>query len=281
MTIRNLLVGAVDLILPRYCTVCGRRLLIKERHLCLECAMKMPLTYFWTERINPMADKFNEKLAGLVNSPEQNDDNAVWGEGAEAWYETMYSYAMALFFYKGKYRGLTKAIKYKYDISLGRYLGEALGRKVAECEWMRDVDLVVPVPLHPLRKFVRGYNQAQVIAEALTEELIRERTALQEAKPPVICRPELLYRNRRTKSQARLHMSQKSDNVKGAFSVKIEPALEREHAPSHILLVDDVFTSGATLGECQKALRKALVAQFGAAGLNIRISIATLACVGD
>lgn len=301
------IVAGTDLILPRYCAVCGKTLLRKEKHLCLECAMKLPLSYFWTEKINPMADRFNERLGNeTIDCPGLNDGgaesrsaaecrNAVESRSAaecrEGWRERTYAYATALFLYKGKYRALTKAVKYKCDIGLGLYLGEALGRKLRACPWMEDVDLVVPVPLHILRKLGRGYNQAEIVARAIVTEIVARGgvgvaggkmrgkfTAVcsRDAKPAV--NTEVLVRRRRTKSQARLHMSQKAKNVAGAFEGRMENLSE---CPSHILLVDDVFTSGSTLCECQRALRTALISRFGEEGMKTRISIATLAYVGD
>lgn len=237
--------GLADLVLPRYCAVCGRTLLLKERHLCLECAKDMPLTYFWTMKLNPMSDRFNSRIP----------------DGRH--------FAVALFLYRGKYRNLTKGVKYRGDVRLGRYLGAALGRKIASCEWMNDVDVVVPVPLHFTRKLRRGYNQAQVIAEAVAGELGRESCRLDT---------DVLFRRKRTASQARLRMSQKAENVAGAFLADFG---KTEKRPVHVLLVDDVFTSGSTLVECQTALRRALVEKFGKEGTETCISVATLAFVGD
>jgi len=312
MTVKDVLKAAADIVLPRYCAVCGRKLVLNEEQLCLECAMKMPLTYFWTERINPMADKLNARLADSVVftgskcvSAETLTSRASGNPSAKVTRER-YFHAMALFFYKGKYRALTKSVKYNCNLALGRYLGEALGRKVALCEWMKDVDMVIPVPLHRLRKLVRGYNQALVIAQGITEELSARngqngngqngnaqngngqngngQNGLEPSWPltartaTFLPKTDILIRSRRTKSQARLRMAQKSANVAGAFAIKKE---NLAHCPRHVLLIDDVFTSGATLSECVKALRLALVEKFGEEGHRTTISVATLAYVGD
>ncbi|MBO4670907.1 MAG: ComF family protein, partial [Bacteroidales bacterium] len=127
-----------------------------------------------------------------------------------------------------------------------------------------DVDLVTCVPLHWTRRFRRGYNQAAVIASELARCL-----AVQFS-------PDILKRTRRTATQTRLSVEAKALNVAGAFAVRRRymsfRAQSRDLPPRHILLVDDVFTTGATLTACASAL-------FEAFGPELRVSIATLACV--
>ena len=122
-----------------------------------------------------------------------------------------------------------------------------------------EIGLIVPVPVSDERKKERGYNQAAVIA--------REVARVLEAP----CEGRLLRRGRRTRSQAHLRGSEaKAANVAGAFVLR-RPVRPEAH---HILLIDDVFTTGATLAACHRALRRAC-------GPQVRISIATLAAVGD
>ena len=117
-----------------------------------------------------------------------------------------------------------------------------------------DIDTVLPVPLHWWRKWNRGYNQAEVIAAELAKALHAQ------------LRPEDLVRLRRTRSQTRLDAEARVRNVKGVF------ALRHVFPARHVLLVDDTFTTGATLAACYNAVRSAL-------GPSVRISIATLAVV--
>ena len=239
LDLKTSLAALSDLLMPRVCISCGRRLLLQEKHLCLECLADLPLTRFSGRSHNPMADAFNAKIeAG--GSPE--------GEN--------YVHATALFFYKGGYRNITKALKYRRGFGAGLHFSKMLASELLKSGLYADVDAVVPVPLHRSRKWVRGYNQASLIAREISSGLGAEQI------------DSLLERTRRTKTQTALLKEQKAANVSGAFRVRKLPSSQ----PRHILLVDDVFTTGATLYECYKALRAVY-------GPSTRISIATLAVV--
>jgi predicted amidophosphoribosyltransferase len=280
----TLLRNAAELLSPRECVVCGAALLPGEKHLCAHCASDIPLTRYESRVQNPMADAFNARI----------QERIVRSGGP---YEP-YSYACALFFYEAEspYSQITKALKYHYNRPEGRFFAAMLGKRLASSPLYADVDAVVPVPLHWLRRWRRGYNQAEVIAEGVASALPGAR----------LC-PELLRRVGRTRSQARLSgAAQRSANVRGAFRAVpaavahcVAPGAIQtrgpaalghiypdrvaqqqvpvvagpiDQRPGHILLVDDVFTTGATLGECHAALRSAF-------GPEVRISAATLGFV--
>ena len=234
----------LDLFLPRECVVCGRILSVHERHVCVSCLADLPRTFFSKQRRNQMADRFNGLIARGLN-PE-----LVGG----------YSYATALFFYRSGtgYRDITRRLKYHSDLDAGRYFSEMLGKELASSTLYSDVDLVIPVPLHWTRRWSRGYNQASVIGKVLASCL------------GVKSRENVLFRRRRTRTQTRLSLEGKATNVAGAFGVRRHSGVEKY---SHILLVDDVFTTGATMMACYRALRAVLP-------VSVRISVATLACVG-
>ena len=237
-----------DILLPRTCIVCGRKLILQEKFLCLHCASDIPLTRFGIMKHNPMADKFNELIQkGLDDS----------------WRQEAYAFASALFFYEDEsgYRHIPHQIKYQGNLSAGRYFGRMLGRELLSAEWASDVDVIIPVPLHWKRRWSRGYNQAEIIAEGVAAEL------------GVPMRTDILKRVRKTQTQTKLEVSEKSVNVAGAFLVNA-PKHILLNGPKHILVVDDVFTTGSTLHACFEALRTVFPPE-------VRISVATLAFVGE
>ena len=241
-----------DLMLPRTCLVCGRKLGLQEEHLCLYCLAEMPRTHFWSRSHNSMADKINGIIQeGLETTAPDGDDDTP------SWQRERYAYACALFFFQdeGDYRNILYSLKYNGNTAAGEHFGKMLGRKMASAAHFADVDAVIPVPLYWTRRWKRGYNQAECIAEAIARELSAE------------LHTDMLYRRRRTSTQTKVDVKQKRSNVLGAFE-----AVKKDHDPSHILLVDDLFTTGATLYACYWAIRKIYP--------SVRISFATLGFVG-
>ena len=230
----------VDLLMPRECLVCGRQLGAQEEHLCIWCAADLPCTWYWERKHNPMADRFNALLERFRADGESLD----------------YAYAAALLFYhhENPYKRIPQALKYGFNVSAGRYFARKLGAFLSSAGHFADVDTVIPVPLHWWRKWRRGYNQAEVIAAELASALHAR------------LRAHTLVRLHRTRSQTRLGAEDRLKNTEGVFR------LPHSFPARHVLLVDDTFTTGATLLACYNAVRKAL-------GPSVRISIATLAVV--
>ncbi|MBR1574857.1 MAG: ComF family protein [Bacteroidales bacterium] len=230
-----------DLVLPRHCYVCGSRLTLAERHLCLGCRSDLPYTHFWERTHQPMADKYNAAIRDQVP------------DGVEE----PYGHAAALFYYNSEsgYKNIPQALKYRSALGLGREFADQLGARLASSADFADVDCVIPVPLHWRRHWGRGYNQAAVIAQRVAAAL------------GAAFRPKALRRLRYTPSQTKVAMEKKASNVSGVFRM-----VDRIEA-RHILLVDDTFTTGATLAACHRALRSACPP-------SVRISVATLSYVG-
>ena len=148
----DFIVALGDLFMPRACLACGRRLGMRERHLCLSCAADVPYTRFWLAPHNPLADRFNAVLERHRGTEPMD-----------------YAYAAALLYYKGAYRAIPRALKYQGDLAAGRHYGALLGRRLAAAPHFADIDLVIPVPLHWTRLRSRGYNQAEILARALVD----------------------------------------------------------------------------------------------------------------
>ena len=241
-SIGRLCTALLDLMLPRMCVVCGRPLILSEKHICAQCLSDMPLTRNWNFRENEMAERFNALIEESLAYPAEP-----------------YSYASALIFYSPNeaYRNIPRNLKYNGHLAEGRFFASMLGRALASSPLFADVDCVIPVPLHRSRRRLRGYNQAEIIAREVASSLSAS------------LRCDILIRSRRTRTQTELNVEEKKKNVAGAFCVKYMP-----DAVKHILLVDDVFTTGSTLNACRLALRQAGV------GCDVRISVAALAFAG-
>ncbi len=251
-----------DLFFPRLCAVCGRELFAKERHLCLECYAGIPLTYFWNIKDNPA----EETLFGRAKI------------------ERVYS----LFYYTNDYRSLLQRLKYKSDIAIGIYLGEMLGKKISENKHSADsavFDYIIPVPLHYKKKWKRGYNQSEIIAKGIKrgliirsfptknpEEFRRRKEDGYTTRPKIIS--GMLQRKRFTKTQTEKDRIHRWHNVSGAFRINKKIADKYGNIlpgkELHILLIDDVFTTGATLDACAQLLQD---------HFKCKLSIATLAYV--
>ena len=308
MRMIDFVIALGDLFMPRACLACGCRLGMRERHLCLSCAADVPYTRFWLAPHNPLADRFNAVLERHRGTEPMD-----------------YAYAAALLYYKGAYRAIPRALKYQGDLAAGRHFGALLGRRLAAAPHFADIDLVIPVPLHWTRLRSRGYNQAEILARALVDAFraalapygTSERwpvaaghdegaapTTVSSAVPSTVSsgapstvipgltrnlpevRTDLLVRARRTRTQTRVSVDQKAQNVASAFQVPgrfplrarlLSLSKDAPESPAavlasarHILLVDDTFTTGATLYASYAALRPYTTA---------RISIATLAAV--
>ena len=289
--------AVLDLLIPRKCIVCEKCLGTTEKHLCRECLEDLPHTYYWLRKFNPMADRFNALIQEGLENPLNNqsaeaifeDQNIHCGDDITnniSSTRTDYAYATALFFYRAEsgYSQITRQLKYHGDIPAGRLFGQMLGKKIASAEHFADVDAVIPVPLHWTRKWSRGYNQAEIIACEVASILGAE------------LRTDILQRSRRTRTQTKLSIEGKAANVQGAFVVQenIFDCFKNKNSGrssshnklnkkadcsdltnlKHLLLIDDVFTTGSTLHACYQALRSIFPPE-------VRISVATLAFVGE
>lgn len=237
----------VDLLFPRLCKVCGRELLQGEHHLCLHCLSDMPFTYYWNWEENPAEKK-------------------LWGR-------TYLNMVAPLFFYsrESPYAKLLVRIKYQGDTALAQFLGYLLGEKLREASRKHEFDCLVPVPLHPRKKWKRGYNQSEEVAKGIAKALwgdsaIAKGTADKNLRSRIVT--GCLRRRRYTKTQTRISVGNKWENMHDAFEVRHPELLEGKH----ILLIDDVLTTGATVDACYQALSTIP---------GIKVSVATLAYVDN
>jgi len=218
----------VRLFYPDLCCACGQSLMRGEHVICLSCLMKLPETDFHTFSDNAVAKLFYGRI------------NAV--------------NATAMCFYeKGSLvQHLMHQLKYKSKPEIGVYFGRKLGKKLSESDLYKDVDAVIPIPLHPKKLKIRGYNQSKVIADGF----------VQAFSVPVI--EDVLVRVDFTQTQTRKNRWDRYQNVKDMFAVQYPEKIKGKH----VLLVDDVITTGATIEACAKHLL---------AVEGVRVSIAGIA----
>ena len=174
--------------------------------------------------------------------------------------EPLFAKAVAYGSYEGGLRELIHLLKYEQVRPAANVLGRMLGEAIATLPLnFEELPLVIPVPLHAAKLRQRGFNQSETIARAALKS-----PAL--ASAPLQLHGSVLERMRPTESQTGLTRHQRRENIRGAFRVRNAEAL----AGRTVLLVDDVFTTGTTVSECARVLRKA-----GAA----RVWVATVARV--
>ncbi len=234
-----------DLFFPRCCVVCGNELLLYEEHICVECMAELPYTYFWT-----FADNAAEKLfAGRIMVER------VW----------------SLFYYTESYKQMIHSLKYRSNIKIGLWLGEMLGEKIAASPIGCDmaIDYIIPVPLHWRKRWKRGYNQSEIIARGILKGLAKDTVLAKGTVPPKILR-KVVKRVSFTQTQTHKDKFDRWLNVCNAFSIVKNRTKRLNLNGKHILIVDDVLTTGATIEACATIL----VEQLGC-----RVSIATLGCV--
>ncbi len=225
----SILADLFSLFVPDVCPVCGRPKQHGEGAVCIRCQWDMPLTGYQNEADNPVA----EKLWGLADV-----QNAC---------------AVMFFEHEGGLRDAVHSFKYGGRWNTARQMGLWMGRLLADSPLYNTVDTIVPVPLHPLRLLRRGYNQSALIAEGVSRGMGAE-----------LC-TSILRRTKHNDSQTGIRGHDRWENVEGIFKVR----RPERFAGRHVLIVDDVFTTGATVCSCAEAIRHACG--------DCRISIATLA----
>lgn len=222
----------VHLFYPPRCAACEATLQEGEEGLCLKCLLDMPRTGYHLQTDNPAERLF-------------------WGK------VTVERASSYFFYHKGSQMAhIIHLMKYADRPDLAEYMGRQMAAELSASGFFSTIDCLIPVPLHPRKKRMRGYNQSERIAHG-----IAALTGLPVETKAVI-------RQRFTETQTRRSIYQRWQNVEGIFALKAPQCLEGKH----VLLVDDVLTTGATL--C--ALAHSLSAIPG-----LRISILTLSAAGD
>jgi ComF family protein len=217
----------ISLIFPRICAACGNSLWKHEDTICQSCEFHLPKTNFHFSDENPVTKIF-------------------WGRA------DLISGAAFLYFNKGnKVQLLIHQLKYNGRKDIGVFLGVLYGHTLKYAPSFNSADIIVPVPLHKKKYMKRGYNQSEQFGIGLSSVMA------------VPLNRHLLVRTKATETQTRKSRFSRYQNVREIFMVN-QPENWRG---KHLLLVDDVITTGATLESCIEALRVIPDVKISVAGI--------------
>ncbi|GGG91459.1 amidophosphoribosyltransferase [Polaribacter pacificus] len=220
--------GFFQLFYPNLCVCCQLELFNNEQILCSTCRHDLPIICYKDFKKNKITNVFAGKIP----------------------LEMAISF---LYFHKdGKSQQLIHHLKYKDRQEIGSFIGEWFGSQLKASNQLDTIDCIVPVPLHPKKRKQRGYNQLTKFGLALEKQLNIPYT------------PDILIRTSSRKTQTFKERFERFENTHTIFKLKNTTSFKNKH----VLLIDDVLTTGATLESCCKALLKSE---------NIKISIATIA----
>ena len=218
----------ISLIYPHLCASCGKTLYRKENCICSFCKISFPKTNFHNEKDNPISKIF-------------------WGRAE------VHSAAAYCFFNKGdKIQHVMHELKYKGNAQVGVEMGKLYGSDLEKSDLFSNADFLVPVPLHKTRQKKRGYNQAEVIANGLSETM----------RIPVDI--ATLIRGKYNETQTKKSHYERWKNVDSIFQITDF----NRFLNKHVIIVDDVITTGSTMEACVQTL---LLVD------GIKVSVVTLA----
>ncbi len=225
---KHLFTKLLDLLYPNLCIICNESLMRGEELICLQCLHQMPKTNYHIEIDNTVEKRF-------------------WGK------VPIHRATSYFHFYKGSpFQKLLHELKYRGNKEVGLIIGKHAGMDLLHSADFNSIDMIVPVPLHPKKFRKRGYNQSEWIAKGLSEALVKPIDSTH------------LIRIKANATQTKKSVYERYENTKNVFSLNDKTVFEHKH----ILLVDDVLTTGSTLEACMLALMETDY---------IKISIFTLA----
>lgn len=226
--ILNILNNIKSLIFPEICFGCNDFLISGEKTICTTCRHDLPVTNFHRIEDNPVKKVFYGRVV------IENATSFIW-------------------FHKNSIvQQLIHNLKYKGFEEIGTFLGEWYGYELSESPLYKNIDLVLPVPLHPKKLKKRKYNQVAEFARCISNII------------GATYRDDILIQTKKTTSQTKKSRMDRWSEKKSAYNITKGTNLTGKH----ILLVDDVITTGATIEACAKVLKN---------HQNCKVSIATIA----
>jgi ComF family protein len=223
--------AVLHFLFPHVCEGCGTDVLEQEHLLCLKCLSSLPKTEFHFYPNNPVETIFWGRLPATA--------------------------ATALYYFskESMMQHLMHQLKYRGNKEIGLYLGRQMGYTLISSNRFRYVDALIPLPLFSSKERKRGYNQAALLCEGMAE--VMNKPVLKDA----------VIRTAHTESQTKKNRIERWLNMEGRFEVVNPSVLEGKH----VLLIDDVITTGATLEACGTVLLQVP---------NVQVSLATLCFSG-
>lgn len=205
-----------NILLPKVCFGCNTQITRGERILCAVCRHELPLTDYNYTDPNTVDHIFYGRIP--INK------------------------AMSFVFFtkNGIVKNLLHYLKYKNQEQIGAFFGDWIGSSLQEEKMLKNVDIVVPIPLHPKKKQKRGYNQVALFAERIAQSINAE------------YRDDILLKVVNTKSQTKKDRQLRWENAKDIFQLNVQAKKDF----THVLLVDDVITTGATIEAAAQTLFK-------------------------
>lgn len=226
--VKDWLSSFLSLLFPRCCVVCGSPLAKGEECICAMCNMNLPRTDYHLQKDNPVEQLF-------------------WGK-------VPLERATSFFFYRkgSDFRQILHQLKYGGRKEIGAIMGRYMASELLASGFFEGVDVIIPVPLHKRKQRIRGYNQSEWIARGVA------------AVTGIPINDESVIRRKNTDTQTRKCAFERWENVDGIFELNHSESL----VGKHILLIDDVLTTGATTVACISSLMEIE---------GMRISVLTLA----
>lgn len=224
----SLLGKILDLMLPRTCAICSNRLVGSEEMICCSCLLAQPWTDFW-------AHPYDNEMAKCF------------------WHLIPIERSSALYYHVSHTTSARPIyqLKYGHRQEMGIYLGEFLASKGLDVDFFEGIDAIIPLPLAPKREKERGYNQSLLIAKGISH--LTHLPIIKDAVSRTVFHESQTHKNRR----------ERLTNVEHVFCLNTQyHDQEGKHpicelADKHLLLVDDVCTTGATIISCAQELQKA------------------------
>lgn len=220
--------SVLHLLYPKVCAGCGADVPGADQLICLSCISELPVTNFHRYAHNPVEKIFLGRLP------------------VEAAAAFVYFSKMSVI------QRLLHELKYRGNTEIGLYFGRMMGDALLSSNRFGAIDGLIPLPLHRKKQLVRGYNQATLICQGMAETM----------QVPVL--EEIVIRKKQTATQTKKNRMERWDNTEGRFELTASARV----GGKHLLLVDDVITTGATLEACGREILKQP---------QVKLSIASLA----